>query len=285
VKRLLILVLLMTSVFAATAIKATTSPLRWNVPIIVGPKPPTIQKPSSPPIQLSASHQYSVEYAVNLKGRNKLTFTITPHGSAYKADIYIKDPEYHRIAEVPITNPNQPTTYSIVVENISGVMVHIPESDNPSISVSATSTSEPLTAIATETCNNGIGYSPNPTEYHCKASGYKDCCGWYQQYHVHDLQTNITDPVDIYIDFRIGWQQGCTDNVTVYTSDDNATWNLAGSTTATALDLDGNPVFPQVSVAIAVRGSEVDVAETEIEGLSDSGMWTITPEMFSTTIE
>jgi len=72
-----------------------------------------------------------------------------------------------------------------------------------------------------------------------------DVCGWYQQYHVHDLQTNITDPVDIYIDFRIGWQQGCTDNVTVYTSDDNATWNLAGSTTATALDLDGNPVFPQ----------------------------------------
>jgi len=230
-KKLLILALLITSVFAASAMKASTSSLSIDLP--------TVTYQSNEPI-------YSKTIQTNLIGRHKLIFTIVPHGQTQKADIYIKENgAYHRVAEIFIADPNIPTEHAIVAENVKEVLIHMPDSENPIVNLKTFATTEPPTILATETCNNDIGYSPNPTECHCKASGYKDCCGWYQQYHVHDLQTNITDPVDIFIDFRIGFQQGCTDNVTVYTSDDNATWVYAGSTTATALDLDGNPVFPQ----------------------------------------
>ena len=100
-------------------------------------------------------------------------------------------------------------------------------------------------------CDNDIGYSygtpwPYTTNPHTCLSGKSDCCGWYIQTHVHDLGQILDGTYDIYVYYRPGFNEGCTDTVKVYVSEDNQTWTQIASKSVKAHDMDGDGHYPQV---------------------------------------
>jgi hypothetical protein len=133
-----------------------------------------------------------------------------------------------------------------------------PSTENPS----ETTANSQNGVLATETCNNGKGYSLGNQDlsFHEKycVTGKPDCCGWYQYAHVHDLETMIQPPVAIYAQLRTGFSEGCEDTVKVYVSADNETWDFVGSIDTTSTDADGSPGYPEdwVSGTLAVQEHE-----------------------------
>ena len=100
-------------------------------------------------------------------------------------------------------------------------------------------------------CDNDIGYSygtpwPYTDDPHTCLSGKQDCCGWYIMNHVHDLGEVINGTYDLYILYRPGFNEGCTDTVKVYVSEDNQTWTKIAQEPVKAHDMDGDGKYPQV---------------------------------------
>ncbi|MCD6414239.1 MAG: discoidin domain-containing protein [Candidatus Diapherotrites archaeon] len=78
-------------------------------------------------------------------------------------------------------------------------------------------------------CNYGGGWSePQSAAMECgwppgKKGYIKDCCCCYTHTHVHDLG-NVFSDRDVKIEYKPGWAQGCTTNMTVYYSTDGQNW-------------------------------------------------------------
>ena len=87
-------------------------------------------------------------------------------------------------------------------------------------------------------CGNDRGWSSNPDEYHCRKSGHIDCCGWRQEYHVHDLGTVVKTPV-IHFVYASGSWDGCTSTIGVYVSEDGEQWHLIGKFSTTSKEKPG----------------------------------------------
>ncbi|MCD4739933.1 PKD domain-containing protein, partial [archaeon] len=201
-------------------------------------------------------HSHLIE-TTTLTGTNKLTIKTIPGGTCQKIEIYLgENDEFHQILEVPITNPEEEQTLSIKTsQTFNQILLYMPEGqENNSQTVTIiTESTQPekgvKNVLGTEQCNNGIGYSigyepasGNPN--YCN-SGQPDCCSWYQYQHIHDLQQDISQPVSLYIEYKTGWNNGCQDTLTVYTSLDNQTWQYAGEIDTLSQDGDGVPGYPE----------------------------------------
>lgn len=192
-----------------------------------------------------------------IEGTNKLDFTVIPGGDCYKIEVYVNETgaSLHQIVEVPVNDPNEKTEFSIITsQEITQILLYMPDSEGNSKSMTIITESDGnekgvRSVLGTEQCNNGIGYSlgygqMSGSPHYCQ-SGQPDCCGWYQYGHVHDMQQNISQPVSMYVEFKTGWNEGCQDTLTVYTSLDNQTWDYAGEIDTTSQDTDGVPGYPQ----------------------------------------
>lgn len=81
-------------------------------------------------------------------------------------------------------------------------------------------------------CNTGTGLSSNPYEEHCPAiSQGKDCCAWYQDWHVHDMGQLLTaDGISLSTYFMNGNSATCTDHGVVYVSENiDGPWTFVGN--------------------------------------------------------
>ncbi|MCK4328065.1 MAG: PKD domain-containing protein [Candidatus Diapherotrites archaeon] len=199
---------------------------------------------------LKHGHVFPVETA----GLTRFDFSVTPHGNTKKVEIYVSPGGFfHKIAEEGIPNPNKKTTFTVVTnQDVAQVLIHMPNSRNAQSTtrISPLDSGGPMplaahTSLWSDTCGNNIGYSSNPKEPHCAATGKKDCCAWYQRWHVHDMGTLISQNVSINVDFKSGLYAGCTDTVNVTTSANNVTWAIAGTFPSTSIDTDNSPGYPQ----------------------------------------
>ena len=83
-----------------------------------------------------------------------------------------------------------------------------------------------------EVCNNDIGYSwPGYSVWQwCE---HDDCCCCTQEEHVHDMGEVLTGPMNLLIQIKPGWQNGCTSTYGIYKSEDNSSWSLLDHVTLT----------------------------------------------------
>jgi hypothetical protein len=81
-------------------------------------------------------------------------------------------------------------------------------------------------------CNTGTGTSSNPWASQCDPAAFgKDCCGWYQDWHVHDLGSVVTGSAEVYATFMGGYYGGCTDRGIVSVSlNIDGPWTFIGYT-------------------------------------------------------
>ncbi|MCK4327862.1 MAG: PKD domain-containing protein [Candidatus Diapherotrites archaeon] len=218
-------------------------------PIVVAPQPKTLPvdkiitcAPNEECSGLESQHVIRVEAT----GLTQLDFKVTPHGSTKKIEVYgTAGGFFHKITEKSVVDPDSEISFTLVTnEPLAQIKIVMPGSLDAHTVTSVTSLpgsgAIPMaahTSLWSDTCGNGIGYSSNQGESHCKAAGTKDCCNWYQKYHVHDLGSLITVNVSINVDFKPGYGSGCVDTLKVYTSTNNVTgWVLADSVSTTSID-------------------------------------------------
>jgi hypothetical protein len=135
---------------------------------------------------------------------------------------------------------------------VEKLLISMPDSENPESIITINENAVNMSTIISEdTCDTGTGYALDKvrlSDPRTCSSGKQDCCGWYVKTHVHDLG-NVSEPVDLYVQYKTGLWSGCQDNVTFWVSGDdvveNASWELVGSKLTNSTDMDGNPVFPQ----------------------------------------
>jgi hypothetical protein len=81
-------------------------------------------------------------------------------------------------------------------------------------------------------CNTGTGLSSNPYEEHCPAIAVgKDCCAWFQDWHVHDMgQLLTTDGITLTTYFMNGNSATCSAYGIVYVSENiDGPWTFIGN--------------------------------------------------------
>ncbi len=265
---------------ADSTVEDPISPSPSDEPILL---PQTIPSPKSDTQIIKCelntdcgNNQEEHSFTVNTEGLTQFDMLLTPHGTTESVSIYAKENGYyHKIAERPIIDPNEETPFTVVTnENISSVKITMPGAQSPTSETFVTQLhgggilpTSTFTSIWSDTCNNNIGYSSNPTDSHC--NGFTDCCNWYQQYHVHDMGSTINQNVSINIDFKPGSSAGCRDTVTIYTSTQPETnWEFAGSTPTQSIDTSNKQTIYQEDWATrsyTISGYDVPFRYVKVE--------------------